>query len=172
MKRTILVSSLCLVFAGAGGYSVHHALASADRPSTIPRDLVSYRDVVKRVLPAVVSIEAKSKVHMMGMGAPAKSQSALGSGFVVDPSGIILTNDHVVHNATDVQVQFQDGRRFAARKITEDPKSDLAVVRVDTKEKLPYLKLGDSDAMEVGDRVLAIGAPLGLTGTVTSGTCS
>jgi serine protease Do len=97
---------------------------------------------------------------------------AFGSGFVVDPSGIVLTNDHVVREAGRVQVTLQDGRKFIARDIKRDPKTDLAILRIDAKEPLPYLELGNSDEMEIGDRVLAIGAPLGMTGTVTSGIIS
>jgi len=97
---------------------------------------------------------------------------AFGSGFVVDPKGIILTNDHVVRDAERVQVTLQDGRQFMSHDIKRDPKTDLAIVRIDAKAPLPYLELGDSDAMEIGDRVLAVGAPLGLTGSVTSGIIS
>jgi serine protease Do len=97
---------------------------------------------------------------------------AFGSGFVVDPKGVILTNDHVVHGAKQVEVHFQDGRKFVSRNIRTDPKTDLAIVCLESKEPLPYLELGDSDAMEIGDRVLAIGAPLGMAGTVTAGIIS
>jgi serine protease Do len=97
---------------------------------------------------------------------------AFGSGFIVDPKGVILTNDHVVHGAKQAEVHLQDGRKFVSKNIQTDPKTDLAIVRLDVKEPLPYLELGDSDAMEIGDRVLAVGAPLGMTGTVTSGIVS
>jgi serine protease Do len=91
---------------------------------------------------------------------------------VVDPAGVILTNDHVVRGADQVEVHLQDGRKFTSKDIKHDPKSDLAIVRIQVKEPLPALKLGDSNVMEIGDRVLAVGAPLGLTGTVTSGIIS
>jgi serine protease Do len=97
---------------------------------------------------------------------------AFGSGFIIDPSGLIVTNDHVVRGADEVEVLLQDGRKFVGRKIKRDPRTDLAIVRIEAKEALPFLKLGDSDAMEMGDRVLAVGAPLGMTGTVTSGIIS
>lgn len=99
-------------------------------------------------------------------------RKAFGSGFVVDPQGVILTNEHVVHGAKQVEVHLQDGRKFVSKDIKTDPKTDLAIVRLDVKESLPYLELGDSNAMEIGDRVLAVGAPLGMTGTVTSGIIS
>jgi serine protease Do len=103
---------------------------------------------------------------------PPKPARAFGSGFIVDAKGIILTNDHVVRDAERVQVTLQDGRKFTCRDIKRDPKTDLAILRIEAKESLPHLDLGDSDAMEIGDRVLAVGAPLGLTGSVTSGIIS
>src|SRR5262249_35908390 len=92
---------------------------------------------------------------------------AFGSGFVVDPTGIILTNNHVVQDADEVVVHFQDGRKFTSRDFKKDPKSDLAVVRIQAPEALPFLELGNSDEVAVGDRVLAVGAPLGMAGSVT-----
>jgi serine protease Do len=148
------------------------------------------------VLPAVVSIETNSKTKVAanppfgGMpGLPdelrkelerfhqqpmpdALPRHAFGSGFIVDPAGVIFTNAHVVQGADEVEIHLQDGRKFVGHDIKRDPKTDLAVVRIDAKEALPSLKLGDSDGVEIGDRVLAIGAPLGLTGTVTSGIIS
>jgi serine protease Do len=97
---------------------------------------------------------------------------AFGSGFLVDPHGIILTNNHVVDGAEQVEVQLADGRKFLTKDIHTDPRTDLAIVRIQTKEALPYLQLGDSKAMQIGDRVLAVGAPFGLTGTVTTGIIS
>jgi serine protease Do len=102
----------------------------------------------------------------------AAPQRAFGSGFLVDPKGIILTNNHVVQGADKVEVHLQDGRKFISKSIRTDPKTDLAIVRLEVKESLPYLQLGNSDAMEIGDRVLAVGAPLGMSGTVTSGIIS
>src|SRR5262249_36783040 len=175
-------------------------LVYGDTNGAVAKDLPGgYRDVVKQVLPAVVSIEARPKAVFTGAKFPHGNvpklpdelrkelerfgkqpfpapdmapHRAFGSGFVVDPAGVILTNDHVVHGADEVEVTMQDGRKFTSRDIKVDPKSDLAIVRVQSKETLPALKLGDSNAMEIGDRVLAVGAPLGLTGTVTSGIIS
>ena len=95
-----------------------------------------------------------------------------GSGFLVDPKGVVLTNYHVVAGATEAEIQMQDRRRFVSKDIKGDPKTDLAIVRIETKKPLPFLELGDSDTMEIGDRVLAVGAPFGLRGTVTSGIIS
>jgi serine protease Do len=95
-----------------------------------------------------------------------------GSGFIVDAKGIILTNFHVVNGADSVEVRLADGRKFVTSDIKGDRKTDLAIVRIDAKTPLPFLELGDSDTMEIGDRVLAVGAPFGLTGTVTHGIIS
>jgi serine protease Do len=186
----------------------------------IPAELTSYRDVVKKVLPAVVSIERRFKpaVHTKPSGRgqettpqrglettpqrgeftfphngqmpeqlrkffeefqnqpfqmpEAPRQHGFGSGFVVDPHGVIVTNHHVVAGADEVLVQLRDGRKFVSKDIKSDPKTDLAIVRVETKESLPCLTFGDSSAMEIGDRVLAVGAPFGLAGTVTHGIIS
>ena len=95
-----------------------------------------------------------------------------GSGLLVDAKGVILTNFHVVEGADKVTVQLSDGRKFTSKDVKSDPKTDLAIVRIEAPAALPFLELGDSDAMEIGDRVLAVGAPFGLTGTVTHGIIS
>lgn len=97
--------------------------------------------------------------------------TALGSGFIIAPDGYILTNNHMVGDAEKVQIELTDGRKFIAKIIGTDPDSDVAVVKIDA-ENLPYLELGDSDALEVGEWVLAIGNPLGLSHTVTAGIVS
>src|SRR5262249_47621968 len=99
-------------------------------------------------------------------------QEAFGSGFLVDPKGVILTNHHVVNGATEVDITLQDDRKFKSTDIHSDPRTDLAVIRIKAEAPLPYLELGDSSQMDQGDRVLAIGAPFGLTGSVTSGIVS
>jgi len=96
----------------------------------------------------------------------------MGSGFVIDPSGIILTANHVVADAESVKVRLHDGREFMATEIKTDPRTDVAIVRIKTDGQLPVIPLGDSDAMEIGDWVLAIGSPFGLDATVTSGIIS
>jgi serine protease Do len=135
----------------------------------LPRDWQSYSPVVKRVLPAVVCIEGKGKA------ARAKLEDldpGFGSGVLIDPSGVVLTNNHVVADVASVEVMLQDGRKFPSKEIRRDLKTDVAIIRLETKEVLPFLEFGDSDAMEVGDRVLALGAPFGLTGSVTQGIVS
>ncbi len=135
----------------------------------LPRDWMSYSPVVKRVLPAVVCIEGKAK------GAKPKLDDLdprFGSGVLIDPSGIVLTNAHVVADTASAEVTLQDGRKLLSKEIRRDPKADIAIIKLDTQAMLPFLEFADSDAMEVGDRVLALGAPFGLTGSVTQGIVS
>jgi serine protease Do len=189
---------------GAAGFCASQALLYGGPHSGIhaPKEVSSYRDVVKHVLPAVVSIESTMKAPLAKAAMPkfdgfpfgnmpglpdefrkkfeelekqpfdSMPRHGLGSGFIIDPKGVIVTNDHVVRGANRVEVLLQDGRRFVAKDIKTDPKTDLAILHIDAKGSLPCLEWGDSDAMEIGDRVLAIGAPLGMTGTVTSGIVS
>ena len=96
----------------------------------------------------------------------------MGSGFVVDPSGYILTNDHVVEEGQELTVKLADGSEHRARIAGRDPKTDIALIKIDVDRKLPVVLLGDSDALEVGEWVLAIGNPFGLEHTVTSGIVS
>ncbi len=151
----------------------------------MPRELTSYRDVVKRVLPAVVSIETRAKNKgryaqwailstIPSASRPASpNRLGFGSGFFVDPSGVVVTNFHVVEGADSAVVLLQDGRKFTSKNIRTDRRTDLADPSLDVKDaRFPVLELGDSDAMEIGDRVLAVGAPFGLTGTVTHGIVS
>jgi serine protease Do len=95
-----------------------------------------------------------------------------GSGFLVDPKGVILTNFHVVDGADQVVVELKDGRKFTSKDMHGDPKTDLVIIRIQDAKPFPYLDMGDSDAMEIGDRVLAVGAPFRLAGTVTAGIVS
>jgi len=100
---------------------------------------------------------------------PQGHRLALGSGFIIDPAGYIVTNNHVVENADKVTVIFQDDSRHPAKVIGRDPKTDLALVKIEAKEPLPYVSWGDSGAAQVGDWVLAVGNPFGLGGTVSPG---
>jgi len=98
-------------------------------------------------------------------------QHALGSGAIVSPDGYILTNNHVVKNAKEIQVTVNDGRTFRAKAIGTDPQTDIALVKVDANN-LPALTLADSDKVEIGDVVLAVGNPFGIGQTVTRGIVS
>ena len=104
-------------------------------------------------------------------GRPRRVQS-LGSGFIIDPSGYVVTNNHVIKDADEITVILSDGREFTATLIGHDPKTDLALLKVEVDESLPSLTFGDSDAIRVGDWVLAIGNPFGLGNTVTAGILS
>jgi serine protease Do len=103
---------------------------------------------------------------------PHAEHMALGSGFIIDPSGYVVTNNHVVQNADTVTVIFQDGSKHKAKIVGRDPKTDLALVKIDAPQPLPYVQWGDSNAEQVGDWVLAVGNPFGLGGTVSSGIIS
>ncbi len=166
---------ICLVLGLFGGLVASQRLigqpaaAPVNAAPVLPRDWMSFSPVVKRVLPAVVCLEGKGKVARAQLDDP---DPGFGSGFIVDPSGIIVTNNHVVRDTTVVEVTLQDGRKFTTKDIKRDPKADLAVIKIESKEPLPFLEFGDSAAMEVGDQVLAVGAPFGLMGSVTSGIVS
>lgn len=194
-SRSILAAGL-LCTGVLGGFFINQRFALQAQPvvppvvAAIPRELTSYRDIVKTVVPAVVSIEAKvkskrpnrpsttfrddlSEEFLPAQQVP-KSDVALGfgSGVIVDPKGVILTNYHVVDGADSLEVRLPDGRKFTTTDWHGDRKTDLAIVRVQTIKPLPSLEFGDSDLMEVGDRVLAVGAPFGLAGSVTHGIIS
>ncbi len=97
---------------------------------------------------------------------------ALGSGFIIDAAGHVVTNNHVVGDAGKVEVTLQDGSKYPAKIIGRDPKTDLAVLKINADKPLPYVQFGDSSAAQVGDWVMAVGNPFGLGGTVTTGIIS
>ena len=103
---------------------------------------------------------------------PERKSNSLGSGFVVDPAGIIVTNNHVVADANEITVIFTDGQKLRAKVIGKDSKVDVAVLKVEPKQPLKSVKFGDSEKMRVGDWVMAVGNPFGLGGTVTAGIVS
>jgi serine protease Do len=196
---------ICLMVGGLSGSFVAGPMLLGQNPGSpaVPKEPTSYRDVVKKVLPAVVSIEARAKakpavdrqtprrrprpddpfvpeefrrffeeMERRQLDPEESPALGLGSGFLIDPKGVILTNYHVVAGADQVEIQLKDGRKFLSKNIHGDRKTDLAIVKIDAKGSLPCLELGDSDSMEIGDRVLAVGAPFGLTGSVTAGIVS
>ncbi|NNE68325.1 MAG: PDZ domain-containing protein [Pyrinomonadaceae bacterium] len=149
----------------------------------------SFAEVAKRVEPAVVSIDTKGKMPEVTIRGDSESRSkdledfirrnmpprptyAVGSGFIVDPSGYLITNYHVVQNAQRITVKLQSGEEFRAKMIGADEETDLAVLKINTERRLPYINFGDSDAARIGDWVLAIGSPFGLARTVTAGIIS
>ena len=103
---------------------------------------------------------------------PQRQMIALGSGFIIDPSGYVVTNNHVVGDAAKVTVVFQDGSEHKAKIIGKDAKTDLALLKIDAPEPLPYVAWGDSDHERIGDWIMAVGNPFGLGGTVTTGIVS
>ncbi len=143
----------------------------------------SYAAAAKRAAPAVVSVITSKTPHLNHPRADdpwfryffgdqeSPAQSGIGSGVIVSADGFVLTNNHVVDHMDDIDVQLADGRRAKAEVIGTDPESDLAVLRVKL-DKLPAVSFGNSDALQVGDVVLAIGNPFGVGQTVTAGIVS
>ncbi|MEW6417646.1 MAG: DegQ family serine endoprotease [Nitrospirota bacterium] len=168
---------------------------------TIPKEAVEILsktnqamvEVVAAVKPSVVNISSTKTIKQHGMRSPFSNnpffkrffndefkffempreykQSGLGSGVIVDKDGYILTNNHVVKDADEIKVKLSDEREFKGKVIGVDPKTDLAVIKIDSNH-LPVIKLGDSDKLQVGETVIAIGNPFGLSHTVTSGIVS
>lgn len=146
----------------------------------------TYADIVEKAAPAVVNVSTEQKVASSGFpfgddffrdfGFPIpqqrpRIQRGVGSGVIVSPDGYILTNNHVIEGAEKIMVELADKRTFRAQVVGTDPLSDLAVLKIEANN-LPYLTLGDSDKVRVGDIVLAIGNPLGIGQTVTAGIIS
>jgi serine protease Do len=104
--------------------------------------------------------------------APPQARQSLGSGFIIHATGLILTNNHVIEEADKIQVTLQDEREFEAKVIGRDPKTDLALIKVESDVDLPIVPLGDSETLRIGEWVLAIGNPFGLSHTVTAGIVS
>jgi serine protease Do len=159
----------------------------------------SFAPLVKQVSPAVVNISVSQKADADAMVEEQETPSpgfpnspfdeflrrffeqqgpgparriALGSGFIIDPSGYVVTNSHVVGDAAKVEVTLQDNTKYTAKIIGRDPKTDVAVLKISADKPLPYVKFGDSSAAQVGDWVMAVGNPFGLGGTVTTGIIS
>jgi Trypsin-like serine proteases, typically periplasmic, contain C-terminal PDZ domain len=153
----------------------------------------SFADLAERLMPSVVNISTTQTVVTRSnpfpgfefppgspfgdmfkeFGTPQERQSsALGSGFIIDEKGIVVTNNHVIDGAEDIVVQVNGEKKFDAKVIGADPLSDIAVLQLDTKENFIPVKFGDSDKARIGDWVIAIGNPFGLGGTVTSGIIS
>lgn len=169
--------------------------AFAEVPQSRAEMQLSFAPLVKKAGPAVVNIYAKRLVRErmrvispffndpffnqffntphFGGTVRERVENSLGSGVIVDSTGIIATNNHVIKDATEINVVMSDGREFSATKLLVDSKTDLAVLKIETKgEALPFLELTDSDAVAVGDLVLAVGNPFGIGQTVTSGIVS
>ncbi|MCD2163708.1 trypsin-like peptidase domain-containing protein [Comamonas koreensis] len=141
----------------------------------------SFSPAAKKASPAVVSINTSTAVRHPRANDPwfqfffgdqgVQNQAGLGSGVIVSPDGYVLTNNHVVEAADDIEVTLTDGRKAKGTVIGTDPETDLAILKI-SLDKLPVIVLGNSDSAEVGDQVLAIGNPFGVGQTVTSGIIS
>jgi len=193
----VAIGLVCLVWQGAVGQDRSSAADSA--VITQAKSLsVAFRTAAKRVLPTVVTITSTTKPKRItsvprgrmprvnpfegtpfedffrgdhfGQGIPRRH--GVGSGVIIDPTGVILTNNHVVEGADEVTVELADGREFTAVDIKTDDRSDLAVLRIEASGSLPAAAMGSSEALEIGDWVLAIGNPFNLDGTVSAGIIS
>jgi S1-C subfamily serine protease len=127
-------------------------------------------DAVETVSPSVVNIEVRQTAPGPRSGEPRERRGG-GSGFVFTPDGLILTNSHVVHNASHIDVTLSDGRRVPAHTIGDDPATDIAVIRIDASSLTP-VQLGDSQQLRPGQMAIAIGNPYGFQSTVTAGVIS
>ncbi len=153
----------------------------------------SFADLAEKLMPSVVNISTTQTVVTRSnpfpnfqfppgspfedmfkeFGTPQERQSsALGSGFIINEKGIVVTNNHVIEGAEDIVVQVNGEKKFNAKVIGADPLSDIAILKIDSKERFLPVKFGDSDKARIGDWVMAIGNPFGLGGTVTSGIIS
>ncbi|NKD77840.1 Do family serine endopeptidase [Haematospirillum sp. H1815] len=167
--------------------------ANPEVPSSRQQVTLSFAPVVRRTAPAVVNIYTKKVIvtretlplmadpffrrflgDSPGFGIPRERvQNSLGSGVILRPDGVIVTNNHVIDGAAEITVVLSDRREFEAELVGADPRTDLAVLRLkDGPQSLPFLELADSGALEVGDLVIAIGNPFGVGQTVTSGIVS
>ena len=151
---------------------------------TVP---ASFADLAERLMPSVVNISTTQTVTTTNnpfpfkfppgspfedmfkeFGTPQKRKSAaLGSGFIIDSKGIVITNNHVIQDSEDIVVRVGEDKEYKATIIGADPLSDIAVLQIDSKEKFIPVKFGNSDKARIGDWVIAIGNPFGLGGTVT-----
>jgi S1-C subfamily serine protease len=176
MRRLIALVFTCLVLSGMP------ALAETV-PNSVGQLQLSFAPVVKTTAPAVVNVYSKTLATQDSQQSlfndpffrqffgdrgnfrrPRKqAENSLGSGVIVDASGLIVTNNHVIRGGTDIRVVLADKREFAAKLLLADERSDLAVLKIDVgEEELAALPFGDSDTLEVGDLVLAIGNPFGV----------
>jgi len=193
----IRTPAFCTVFAVLLGLAVScDATAQSQVPSSAEQVKLSFAPLVKQVAPSVVNIYTRKTVTQrrvpslfndpffrrffgtppgvpQGQGKQKRVQNSLGSGVIVTADGIVVTNNHVIEGADEITVVLNDRREFEATIIDVDERTDLAILRMNTEGlALAHLPMGDSDALEVGDLVLAIGNPFGVGQTVTSGIVS
>jgi Do/DeqQ family serine protease len=185
VRRCALAAAFALAVSPRAGLAAPDPARQA--PATAGDIVLSFAPVVKKAQPAVVNVYA-SRIErrpknplfddpfferFFGGGArPGGTARSLGSGVLVDRSGLVVTNYHVIEGMTDVKVALSDKREFDAEIVLRDQRADLAVLRLRGGGDFPFMELGDSDAIEVGDIVLAIGDPFGVGQTVTQGIVS
>ena len=151
------------------------------------QQLPSFADLVEKLQPAVVNVSTTSLAennddfleqnpHLLPEERFLFSENpqhiSLGSGFIIRENGFIITNRHVIKDAHEINITLNDKRHYTAKIIGSDAKTDIALLKIDVKDKLPTTHFGDSDKMRVGDWVLAIGSPFGLGGSVSAGIIS
>jgi Do/DeqQ family serine protease len=190
-SRWLATAALIVIVAAPLGAGAQERTPERRVPSSANELRLSYAPVVRRATPAVVNVYAAKTVAVRnplfddpifrrffgGPGAPGGSgdqvQRSLGSGVLVDAEGLVVTNNHVIEGADQVKVSLADKREFEAEMVLKDSRSDLAVLRIKAQnERFPALEFADSDALEVGDVVLAIGNPFAVGQTVTHGIVS
>lgn len=178
----VLISTIALLVAAPLGAQAQTPPAPRVAPTSVVAMRTSFAPVVKKAAPAVVNISSKRMVRqqvdpfwqLFGLGAPRdRVEGSLGSGVIVRPDGVIVTNNHVVEGGQEITVALADRREFPARVLLADPRTDLAVLKIDVgNDRLPTLAINDGGDVQVGDLVLAIGDPFGVGQTVTNGIVS
>ena len=170
----IAAAGAAAVVLGAGGGVAAYEVASGTATQTVVRQ-VTVTDSQPAANSALSVSALYDRVHqgVVTIKVTTPQGQALGSGFVIDSEGHIVTNDHVVDGASSISVEFSDGSTYDAQLVGTDASTDIGVIKVDApSSELTPLQLGDSGALQVGDEVVAIGSPLGLNETVTSGIVS
>jgi serine protease Do len=198
-KRTeVMVAGALVAGLGAGGFAIGrltqmplagaNTMGNAATP-TVNGSLPSFADLAAKFSPTVVNIKV-TKIEPVaddgspfgegfpfpGFGAPAprgpERRQGAGSGFIIRKDGLIITNNHVVENAQQISVTLSDKQEYKAKLVGRDPKTDLAIIKIDAKSDLPAAPLGNSATLRVGEWVMAVGNPFGLSNTVTAGIVS
>src|SRR5215469_10109366 len=187
-----LVFVLAIALALSWGFSLEKSVHGQSQQNQLPSPMDLSRafiNVAKQVEPAVVNIDVvESSIQAAyprtrrgaipqipgfpGFGDPGpQAQRGTGSGVIISPDGYILTNNHVAENADEIKVKLGDGREFRATRVGTDTETDLAVIKINAND-LPFAKLGNSDAVQQGEWVIALGSPFGLQQTMTAGIIS
>src|ERR1700754_2644443 len=187
MQRLLKYTAVPMIALATAFPSAVQAQTAKTVPQSQMEMQLSFAPLVKQTAAAVVNVYAEKTVRsqspfagdpffqqFFGQQMPNRTekQSSLGSGVIVEANGTVITNNHVVDGADDIKIALSDGREFPCKVVLRDENVDLAVLKLQTKETFPTLQIGDSDALEVGDLVLAIGNPFGVGQTVTSGIIS